>query len=312
MTEPNPHPVVVAVGHDPIEVALGFGADEALRAGCGLHLVHVVHLVVQGPETVLVAETDLERVGRQALNAALERARDLVPVDVPVTSELRVGAVVPTLVDLATDARMIVLERRELSGMRRVVTRSVSSGVAAHARVPVVSVPTRWSPSGSGVEVPTVTVGVDVPDRAEQVLRAALAEARSRGAVLRVLHTWRYAGSYDGIVLSRTESEEWTARATRELQSALGKLGDDAAGVTVRIEARHAYAADALIEASSEADLLVIGRHDPLVPIGSHLGPIARAVLREAHCPVLLADPRPSRGRQRRRHQATEGAAQSV
>lgn len=312
MTEPNPHPVVVAVGHDPIDVALGFAADEAVRAGCGLHLIHVVHLIVQGPETVLVAETDLERAGRQALNGALEQARDVVPDGMPVTSDLGIGAVVPTLVDMAKDARMIVLERRDLSGMRRVVTRSVSSGVAAHARVPVVSVPTRWSPAGSDVDVPPVTVGVDVPDRAEQVLRAAMSEARSRRAVLRVLHTWRYPGSSDGIVLSRTESEEWTARATRELQSAINVLGDDVAGVTVRIEARHAYAADALIEASRDADLLVIGRHDPLVPIGSHLGPIARAVLREAHCPVLLADPRPSRGRRRRHHQATEGAGQRI
>ena len=43
MTEQNPHPVVVAVGHDPIDAALAFAAGEAVRAGCGLHLVHVVH-----------------------------------------------------------------------------------------------------------------------------------------------------------------------------------------------------------------------------------------------------------------------------
>ena len=79
MTEQNPNPVVVAVGNDPIDVALAFAAGEAVRAGCGLHLVHVVHLLAQGPEMVLVAETDLERAGRQALNAALEHARDIVP-----------------------------------------------------------------------------------------------------------------------------------------------------------------------------------------------------------------------------------------
>ena len=78
----------------------------------------------------------------------------------------------------------------------------------------------------------------------------------------------------------------------------------------MQIEARHAYAADALIEASRETTLLVIGRHDPLVPIGSHLGPIARAVLREAECPVLLVDPRPARGW--RRHPQEDTAAQPV
>jgi nucleotide-binding universal stress UspA family protein len=50
-----------------------------------------------------------------------------------------------------------------------------------------------------------------------------------------------------------------------------------------------------LVECSADAELLVIGRHDPLVPIGSHIGPVARAVLREATCPVLLATPRPHR-----------------
>ena len=71
MTEQNPKPIVVAVGHDPIDAAWRFAAGEAERPGCGLHLVHVVHLIAQGPEMVLVAETDLERAGRQALNAAV-------------------------------------------------------------------------------------------------------------------------------------------------------------------------------------------------------------------------------------------------
>jgi nucleotide-binding universal stress UspA family protein len=311
MTEQNPNPVVVAVGHDPIEAALAFAAGEAVRAGCGLHLVHVVHLVALGPEMVLVAETDLERAGRQALNAALERARDIVE-GVPVTADLRIGAVVPTLVDMASNARMIVLQRRDLSSMMRVVTRSVSSGAAAHARVPVVSVPSHWSPADTHGDVPTVTVGVDVPERAEQVLRAAAAEAKSRGAVLRVVHTWSFPSAYDDIILNRTESPEWIARATAEIQTAIDALGDDVAGVPVQIEARHAYPADALIEAGRETELLVIGRHDPLLPIGSHLGPIARAVLREAECPVLLVDPQPSRRWKRHSQKATDTAAQPV
>jgi len=111
MTEQNPNPIVVAVGHDPIDAALAFAAGEAVRAWCGLHLAHVVHhLIAQGPPNVLVTESDVEQVGRQALNAALERARDLVE-GIPVTAELRIGGVVPTLLDVARDARMIVLQR---------------------------------------------------------------------------------------------------------------------------------------------------------------------------------------------------------
>ena len=225
MTEQNPKPIIVAVGHDPIDAALRFAAGEAERAGCGLHLVHVVHLIAQGPEMALVAETDLERAGRQALNVAVERARDLVSADVRVTCEARVGGVVPTLVELAAHARMVVLEHRDLSRMKRVVTRSVSSGVAAHARVPVVSVPSQWSPPPIDGGLPTVTVGVDVPERAGRVLSAAAAEAKSRGALLHVVHTWSFPSAYDDIILTRTESEEWAARATNEIQAAHRRPG---------------------------------------------------------------------------------------
>lgn len=306
MTEQNPNPILVAVGYDPMDAALAYAAAEAAREGCGLHLLHVVHPLVQGPEMPLVQGTDLERIGRQTLNAAVERAGDLVGDGIMVTTGLAVGGVVPSIVEATKDdVRMVVMQHRALSRLRRVVTRSVTSGVAAHARVPVVSVPSTWSPESRATR--TVTVGVDIPDRSTEVLRAAAHAAATRGAVLRVLHTWSFPSAYDDIILTRTESKEWADRATAEIRTVLDSLGADLAGVPVQIDARHAQAAEALVEASTNSDLLVIGRHDPVVPIGSHLGPVARAVLREAGSPVLLADPRPSR---RRRHQhPTETAA---
>ena len=62
MSEQNPTPVVVAVGHDPIDAALAVAAGEAARAGCGLHLVHVVHLLARGPENG--ASGEVRRSGR--------------------------------------------------------------------------------------------------------------------------------------------------------------------------------------------------------------------------------------------------------
>ena len=57
---------------------------------------------------------------------------DLDPEDELAPSTLRIGRVVPTIVDMAKEARLTVLERRDLSTMMRVATRSVSS-VAARA-----------------------------------------------------------------------------------------------------------------------------------------------------------------------------------
>ena len=286
----NPNPVVVGVGYEPCDAALAYAATEVVRAGCGLHVVHVVHVVATGPEMPLVDAADVERIGRQTLRGALERVRLLLPEDTVVTGEVVHGASVPGIVSAAAaaDARMIVLQRRVLSRIMRVVTRSVSSGVAARSKVAVVSVPSSWTGAVERAEGP-VTVGVDDPHRARPVLAAALEAARSRGAVLRVLHTWWYPGVYDDIVTRRTEDDEFAERARSEIQAVLDGL--DTTGVEVRIDARHAWPADALVAASHDSALLVVGRHDPLVPFGSHLGPVARAVLHEAACPVELVNP---------------------
>jgi len=293
MTELNPTPIVVAVGNDSVDAALEVAAGEAVSRGCGLHLVHVIHRFVQGPDAMLVESTDLAHLGRQTLNAALEHAHDLAEERTTVTADLLLGRVVPSLVDAARDARMIVLEHRHLPPLQRVVTRSVASGIAAKARVPVVSVPSGWSPSTPAGSGGTVTVGVDDPDRSEQVLRTACEVAKRRGAALKVVHTWSFPSAYDDLVMSRDEEAEWTARAKREIQSVLDGLGDVATGVPVDMEARHARPADALVEASRSSDLVVVGRHDPKIALGSHLGPVARAVLHGSECPVLLADPVP-------------------
>lgn len=304
MSEQHSKPILVAIGHDPVDAALQYAARDATRQGCGLHLLHVAHDLVQGPNAVLLEHVDLEQAGRLALGTAVEKARDLLDDHAKVTSELAWGVgVVSSIVKAAESARSVVLQRRSVSRLERIVTRSVSAGVAAHAHVPVVSVPTAWSPTRSTGPEATVTVGIDVPERSEQLLRLALAEAQNRNARLRIVHTWSFPGAYEDLLMPPEEQARWATRATAEIRQVLDLIGADALGVEVTIEARHAYPSDALIEFSRDSDLLIVGRHDPLVPFGSHLGPVARSVLREAGCPVLLADPsvpRRKAGRPRR------------
>jgi nucleotide-binding universal stress UspA family protein len=304
MSEHSNPPVVVAVGHDPMDAALTFAAGEAVRASCGLHLVHVVHHLAQGPEAALGAPGTLKDAGSSVLDAAAELARGLLPPELPVTTELRWGGVVADIVAADTDARMIVLQRRSLSRIARVLTRSVSSGVAAHATSPVVSVPASWKPTTSSSDLPTVAVGVDVVERCEEILRVALGIARERGDRLRILHTWSFPNAYD-VLLSPPEHDEWVARATGAIRDVLAGLDVEAEGVEVVVEASHGLAAEVLLEVGRTAELLVVGRHDPLVPVGSHIGPVARAVLQDATCPVLLANPSP---RARRGHKRPHAA----
>jgi len=293
MSDQNPSPVVVAVGHDEGDAALEYAAAESARLACGLHLVQFVRVVPQDPDGVLVDVADVGRVGRHSLEAALGRARALIGDEATLTGELVLGGVVPALVRAARDARLVVLQHRSLTGMRRVVTRSLTSGVAAHAPVPVVSVPELWSAHRDRDMSPIVTVGLDGAPRAEEVLHAAAGAARARGATLLVLHALTFANAHRDLVMTRLDDEPWTSRAPAEIQAVLDRLGDAVTGVPVRIVTRRMKPADALIQASQRCQLVVIGRPDPTTPVGSHLGPVARAVLAEAACPVLLANPRP-------------------
>lgn len=283
-------PIVVGIGPDEMESALEFAVEEALRVGCGLHLVHAVHVLPSGPETVLVASVDVEEWGRELLALAVKQADDLVEGAVPVTHEVRIGTPVQVLVDVGRSARMVVLEHRHLSRLSRIVNRTVAGGVAAHLRVPVVAVPSGWTRPGGD---PVVVAGVDVPERSEEVLGAAVAEAHARGAALRIVHSWALPVHHEGLVIEVEENRRWTDRSQAEVRAALDALGDATVAIEAEVVVHPGRAIEAILEASQGAELLVIGRHDPLVPIGSHIGPVARAVLREASCPVLLASPHP-------------------
>ena len=292
MPEDNPAPVVVAVGHDPVDSALAYAVVEARRRGCGVHLVHAVHHTHDGPDSVFVTESDRERVGRLALTSAMERLEAVADEGMTISSDMVSGSIAAAIATSCADARMIVLEHRDLGRLQRVVTRSVASGVAARAQVPVVSVPSHWSPSHRHAAETTVTVGVDDPARSASLLRTAADAASVGGATLCIVHAWAMPRAYEDLGTSPEDEERWAAQVTTGIQEVLDAIADELEGVTVKIVVRHAPPADALVETSRTSDLLVIGRHDPLLPVGSHLGPVARAVLREAECPVMMAGSR--------------------
>jgi nucleotide-binding universal stress UspA family protein len=273
--------------------ALTYAVAEADRCDTELHLVRVFQ-APSGPDGA--DREDLRRaeaLAEHRLAAVREQAERLAGDRVKLETRLLHGPVVPTLVDASADAGVVVLQRRDLRLVERVLSRSTSSGVTARAHVPVVTVPARWR----GDTHDRVTVGLDELDRCGPLLREALDDARRRGAVLRVVHTWWFAGGYDDVLRERADYLERTARTRREVEEAVtGVLAGDP-GVRVELDLRHERPADALVAASDDSDLVVIGRHDPLVPVGSHLGPVARAVLRESACPVLVVGP----GREHRR-----------
>ena len=285
MTTNRPR-VVVAIGHEPADSAIDFAVKEARRLDAKLHVVHVERIVVGGPDAMVLSQLDVERIGRENVQQAVDRIKALAP-DLPVDVDVFVGGVIPTVVDVSEGCDLVVLEHRALPRWERLITRSVASGVTARTASPAVSVPEGWTaPEGAGV----VTVGVDVPERSAAVVRAAAEQAAARGATLRVIHAWNLPPSYEGLVTAE-EAGRWQERSVNEVREAVAAV-PETAGLDVEIEVRHGRPADELLEAAKSSTLMVLGRHDSLIPFGSHLGPVVRAVLRDASAPVLVVDPR--------------------
>ena len=71
MTEETIHaertvpPVVVGVGPDEVQSALAYAAEEATRAGCGIHVVHAMQMIPTGADAALVSVVDLEKLGHE-------------------------------------------------------------------------------------------------------------------------------------------------------------------------------------------------------------------------------------------------------
>ena len=287
MNQPE-NAIVVAVGHHGCDAAVEFAVAESHRTGSPVHLVQVMRL----PDTVeyagiyAAAVKDADAEIEQALASTRKLAADTATV---VTGErVEGGPLVDQLVRRADRGRLIVLQHRRLGTLHRIVTGSTTNGVASKAEVPVVSVPDDWSPSA---ERSLVTVAVQDMDEAEWLLRAGFEQARARKTSLVVLHAWWMASGYDDAIVDDTMRQEWDARSREALAPALSTLTNEFPDVEVAVQVRHAPPAEALLDAAEQSSLLALGRRHHLLPLGSHLGPVARAALHHSTCPVLMVPP---------------------
>ena len=285
----NEYGVLVAVGPDGIhEGTLDLAGAEAVRRGTGVELVHVVHSLVSAPSSVEQMQSldlTLTRVGREVLTVAADRLRERLDGRVPLTTEIVSGPVAGTVAVRAADADLVVMERRDTGRAERLLTMSVSTRVAAHTTTPVVIVPEHWAHHYEEAALP-VTVGVDRPLDAPGQVETALAYARDAGRALVVLHAAWLAEQYQDLGFRNSTRDVWRHDAERELELALAKVPDlDTVDVSVDVPWRRPV--EALVGATKTSYLLVLSRRDEH-PLGAHLGPMTRTVLRHAEGPVMI------------------------
>ena len=246
-------PVVVVVDRGGSGAAVRYGATEAIRTGRPLRLVHVAP-----PD-----DSWLAKVGRDALRLALGRADAEVVGRVPVRVTSLQGGL-PETAHLSATAAVVVLEQID-SEAQRGPMKSPAAALAAVTNTPLVVVPASWVERHRGV----VSVGFDPEAVDPAALRAGMAMARLRNAVLRV-------------VVAGPASRD-------DVDSRLAQLGGDSCDLAVELVS--AAPVDALRVAAASSDLLVLGRHRPSWTGGSRLGHLGWELLGRVSCPVLLTAP---------------------
>jgi len=282
--------VLVAVGPDGIgDGTLEAAAAEAVRMGVGIQLLHVVHSLVPVVPERLDEEHSVDRalttVGRAALADADQRLRAVVADRVPVRTEIVFGPVPRTIVEHGNRGRMILIEVRDAGAVERLVTRSISSAVAAHAEVPVMVVPPSWTVRVAD-DLP-VTVGLEGAADSAEELPAAIEYARATGRPLVVLHAAWLAEPYQAVAFTSYPRQQWLEDVRQELGTALAEMATD---VDLTLDVRWARPVEGLVKATQRSSVLVLSRRRAKRPFAAHLGPITRGVLHHAECPVLVVD----------------------
>ncbi len=133
-----------------------------------------------------------------------------------------------------------------------------------------------------------VTVGVDGSAESVAALRWAYREASLRGAAVHAVHVreaqCHSLASY--AVPAPASPDEAPADSIADLVRSV--QADQSPGVDVRVEVVDGLAARVLLERCAGADMLVLGTASDTPGAGRSVGPVIRACLRRATCPVVV------------------------
>ena len=142
--------------------------------------------------------------------------------------------------------------------------------------------------------MPGIIVGVDGSGHSQRALEWAMTEAAIRHLPLTVLTVHPSIVGYFGGVVTTPQDLELTeqvqAAVTAEADKVLAELnGPHPESVTVK--AVHSFPVGELVNASKEADLIVLGSRGAGGFTRLVLGSTADQVTRHAHCPVTIVPP---------------------
>jgi nucleotide-binding universal stress UspA family protein len=276
--------IVVGVDGSPVATAAArWAASEAAMRGVDLTVVHVAQPAPEAwlqtgwpaiPVPTEVVEHQLGQ-GEKILAGTLEVIAKTIGPRRPrsITTKLRVGAVVPILSSFTpAESHMIVVGRRRRGGIHRTLLGSVSSAMLHAAQCPVTVVHDHIAsarPSGA-----PIVVGVDCSAASTRATAIAFDEASRRAANVVAVH------AIDG---------PHTSQAQELLTHTLSGFEQRHPDVGVRRVIVGAQPADALLDESRAAQLVVVGGSGRSGLTDKLRGSVSAAVVQACRIPVIVA-----------------------
>ena len=202
----------------------------------------------------------------------------------PASTCTRLAETAQALIAASRDATMVVVGDRGLGAFTGLLLGSVAIHLAAHASSPVLVVRGR-----SDATAPVVLAADGSPGN-DGAVGFAFEEAALRDSELLALHVWRNpAKGMPGQMLSPVYDEALVQdEEERVLAEALAGWPEKYPDVVVRRRLVHAGIRRTLIDATREAQLIVMGSRGRGGFGGLLLGSASQAVLHHAECPVAI------------------------
>ncbi|OBF83798.1 universal stress protein UspA [Mycobacterium sp. 852002-51163_SCH5372311] len=287
--------VVGADGSPASNAAVCWAAREAAMRNVALTVVHVVNTAVATWPPIPYPETLglwLDSEGRQVIADAIRIAEDTARANRKITikTEVVYSTPVPALVEMSSNAEMLVVGCSGRGLLARGLLGSVSSSVVRHAHCPVAVVRDE-DPLMPYPRRAPVLLGIDGSPASELATAIAFDESSRRGVDLIALHAWSDVSVFElpGLDWSAVQAE-----AERSLAERLAGYQEGYPDVTVHRLVVCDRPARQLVEKSDSAQLVVVGSHGRGGLTGMLLGSVSNAVVHAVRMPVIVARPSPA------------------
>ncbi|MGQ4486056.1 universal stress protein [Streptomyces sp. 372A] len=271
-------------GSDESLAAVEWAAEEARARQVPLALLHVQELPAN-PEVPLAQVSEAAQRAEELLRETAERLR-AEHAGLDVSASQTTGRAAEELTAAANTADVTVLGSRGLGRASGFLAGSVSLAIVGAALNPVVLVRAhdeRKAPQGG------LLVGIDVDHASDALLAFSFAEAARRKISLRFVYSWTLPASYGyAALMDPALGIDQSEHLTSTMLDLIEPWRRQYPEVEVTAKAVVGSPALQMVEASREAELVVVGRRTRRLPLGPHLGHVAHAVIHHSPAPVAV------------------------